>query len=146
MLLPTRKAYCLTLGDRCVYEPAKPFTSGDGAPLAGIDGILTFLLRSFVSVLWKKNEESENYEFAPFLARGLSYYTGTIFEVEVEGYDAGSVAGGGRYDLILIGAQRLRELKRQHREDTSRYVTCVDALIEVQNGQVNLTDYLAKVK
>ena len=55
-------------------------------------------------------------------------------------------AGGGRYDLILIAAQRLRELKRIHRENTSRYVTCVDALIEVQNGQVALADYLAKVK
>ncbi len=55
-------------------------------------------------------------------------------------------AGGGRYDMILIAAQRLRELKRIHREDTSRYVTCVDALHEIQAGQVNLVDYLAKVK
>lgn len=55
-------------------------------------------------------------------------------------------AGGGRYDLILIAAQRLRELKRVHREDTTRYVTPVDALMEVQAGQVNLEDYLAKVK
>lgn len=54
-------------------------------------------------------------------------------------------AGGGRYDLVLIGAQRLRELKRQHRE-SGRYVTPVDALIEIQAGQVNLADYLAKVK
>lgn len=55
-------------------------------------------------------------------------------------------AGGGRYDMVLIGAQRLRELKRIHREDTSRYVTCVDALNEIESGQVNLVDYLAKVK
>lgn len=55
-------------------------------------------------------------------------------------------AGGGRYDMVLIGAQRLRELKRIHREDTSRYVTCVDALLEIQAGQVSLVDYLAKVK
>lgn len=55
-------------------------------------------------------------------------------------------AGGGRYDLILIAAQRLRELKRQHREDVNRYVTCVDALLEVQSGQVDLSDYLAKIK
>ena len=55
-------------------------------------------------------------------------------------------AGGGRYDMVLIGAQRLRELKRQHREDPTRYVTCVDALKEIQSGQVNLADYLAKVK
>jgi hypothetical protein len=55
-------------------------------------------------------------------------------------------AGGGRYDMVLIGAQRLRELKRIHREDNSRYVTCVDALHEIQAGQVGLADYLAKVK
>ena len=53
---------------------------------------------------------------------------------------------GGRYDLVLVAAQRLRELKRQHRDDPTRYVTCVDALTEVQNGQVKLEDYLAKVK
>jgi hypothetical protein len=55
-------------------------------------------------------------------------------------------AGGGRYDMVLIGAQLLRELKRIHREDTNRYVTCVDALHEIQAGQVSLVDYLAKVK
>ena len=54
-------------------------------------------------------------------------------------------AGGGRYDLVLVAAQRLRELKRQHRED-NKYVTAVDALLEVQAGQVNIVDYLAKVK
>jgi DNA-directed RNA polymerase subunit K/omega len=54
-------------------------------------------------------------------------------------------AGGGRYDLILIAAQRLRELKRQHRED-NKYITCIDALKEIQEGRVNLADYLAKVK
>ena len=54
-------------------------------------------------------------------------------------------AGGGRYDLVLIAAQRLRELKRQHRED-NKYVTAIDALLEVQGGQINLIDYLAKVK
>lgn len=54
-------------------------------------------------------------------------------------------SGGGRYDLILVAAQRLRELKRLHRED-NKYVTCIDALFEIQSGQVNLADYLAKVK
>lgn len=43
----------------------------------------------------------DNFEFAPFLARGLDYYTGTIFEIEIEGYDAGSVCGGGRYDNLI---------------------------------------------
>lgn len=40
-------------------------------------------------------------QFSPFLARGLDYYTGMIFEVKIEGYDAGSVAGGGRYDNLV---------------------------------------------
>ncbi len=40
-------------------------------------------------------------EFDPTLARGLDYYTGMIFEVEIEGYSAGSVAGGGRYDNLI---------------------------------------------
>lgn len=45
--------------------------------------------------------EETQYKFDPTLARGLDYYTGTIFEVIVEGYDVGSVAGGGRYDELI---------------------------------------------
>ncbi len=40
-------------------------------------------------------------EFLPTLARGLDYYTGLIFEVEVDGYQVGSIAGGGRYDNLI---------------------------------------------
>jgi len=32
------------------------------------------------------------------LARGLNYYTGTIFEVKAKGVEMGSIGGGGRYD------------------------------------------------
>lgn len=39
--------------------------------------------------------------FDATLARGLNYYTGMIFEIEVEGYEAGSVSGGGRYDKLI---------------------------------------------
>ena len=39
--------------------------------------------------------------FEPTLARGLDYYTGIIIEVEIEGFDAGSVGGGGRYDDLI---------------------------------------------
>lgn len=38
--------------------------------------------------------------FDPTLVRGMSYYTGTIFEVQMEGF-GGSVAGGGRYDKMI---------------------------------------------
>ena len=39
-------------------------------------------------------------QFDPTLVRGMSYYTGTIFEVTVDGFP-GSVAGGGRYDRMV---------------------------------------------
>jgi histidyl-tRNA synthetase len=38
-------------------------------------------------------------QFTPRLARGLSYYTGAIMEVAVEGI--GSLGGGGRYDGLI---------------------------------------------
>ena len=41
-----------------------------------------------------------NLEFDISLARGLSYYTGTIFEVKVNNVNIGSVSGGGRYDNL----------------------------------------------
>lgn len=37
-------------------------------------------------------------EFDPRLARGLDYYTGTIFEVNANDIEIGSICGGGRYD------------------------------------------------
>jgi histidyl-tRNA synthetase len=45
-----------------------------------------------------------NYDGIPLLAldltlaRGLNYYTGTIFEVKAQGVRMGSIGGGGRYD------------------------------------------------
>lgn len=39
--------------------------------------------------------------YTPTLARGLDYYTGMILEVVIEGYERGSVGGGGRYDGLL---------------------------------------------
>jgi histidyl-tRNA synthetase len=38
--------------------------------------------------------------YAPVLARGLSYYTGTVFEVVHEGLEA-TIAAGGRYDGLI---------------------------------------------
>ncbi|CAN5728548.1 histidine--tRNA ligase [soil metagenome] len=38
--------------------------------------------------------------FDPTLARGLSYYTGCIFEVKVNNVSIGSISGGGRYDNL----------------------------------------------
>ncbi len=43
---------------------------------------------------------AERVEFTPRLVRGLSYYTGPIWEVVAPGVP-GSIAGGGRYDHLI---------------------------------------------
>lgn len=45
--------------------------------------------------------QGKDVRFSPFLARGLDYYTSSIFEVKVPAYSAGSLAGGGRYDKLI---------------------------------------------
>jgi histidyl-tRNA synthetase len=45
----------------------------------------------------------ENVSFEPSLARGLSYYTGIIFEVRMRDGSIGSISGGGRYDDLTGG-------------------------------------------
>ena len=52
---------------------------------------------------------------------------------------------GGRYSLIIAASQRLRELRRQHKEG-GRYVTTIDALKDIESGSLNVRDYLVKVK
>ena len=57
-----------------------------------------------------KDFNFENYEFDPSIIRGLEYYTGVIFEVnlkyEIKNYKGqviqfGSIGGGGRYDNLV---------------------------------------------
>ncbi len=53
--------------------------------------------------------KNANFEilFDPTLVRGMSYYTGPIFEISIDGF-GGSVGGGGRYDEMIgrfTGAQ-----------------------------------------
>jgi len=44
--------------------------------------------------------ENAQIDIDPTLARGLSYYTGAIFEVKANGVSIGSISGGGRYDNL----------------------------------------------
>lgn len=57
-------------------------------------------LKEVFEVLAAFGEGEEHVGFDLVLARGLSYYTGAIFEVKVNGVSIGSVAGGGRYDNL----------------------------------------------
>jgi histidyl-tRNA synthetase len=50
--------------------------------------------------LCKGTSAERHLRFEPSLARGLSYYTGAIFEIKVEDL-AGSLGGGGRYDNLI---------------------------------------------
>ena len=56
-------------------------------------------LKSLLDLI-KQTPAKGRIEIDPFLARGLSYYTGSIFEITVPGL-AGSLGGGGRYDNLV---------------------------------------------
>jgi histidyl-tRNA synthetase len=45
--------------------------------------------------------DKKRLSFQARLARGLDYYTSTIFEIKIKDYKAGSVLGGGRYDKLI---------------------------------------------
>jgi len=46
-------------------------------------------------------KENKDFVFEPTLARGLDYYTSTIFELTSSDYKSGSLGGGGRYDNLI---------------------------------------------
>ena len=47
-------------------------------------------------------KDGQDYVFNPFLARGLNYYTSTIFELKLDKTPGSlSVGGGGRYDNLI---------------------------------------------
>jgi len=63
---------------------------------AGLQGISE--MKQIIGFLQDMELENHHLVFDPLLARGLSYYTGTILEVKVNNVNIGSVSGGGRYD------------------------------------------------
>jgi DNA-directed RNA polymerase subunit K/omega len=68
---------------------------------------------------------------------------GTVIDTE----KCRALAGNNQFDLVLVAAQRMRELKsREKASGTGVYITAVDALMEIQNGQLKMEDYLGKIK
>lgn len=57
-------------------------------------------LQEVLNLLKSYSADDTHVEFDTTLARGLSYYTGCIFEVKINGVQIGSVSGGGRYDNL----------------------------------------------
>jgi len=69
-------------------------SAGEGDGAAGARALVELL------EIVANGPAGEHVAFDPTLARGLSYYTGPIFEVACEGL-AGSLGGGGRYDDLI---------------------------------------------
>ena len=60
------------------------------------------LTKIFEELKIKGFKENVDFVFNPFLARGLDYYTSTIFELKLDKTSGGlSVGGGGRYDNLI---------------------------------------------
>jgi histidyl-tRNA synthetase len=57
-------------------------------------------VRDVLDLLDQYGQKHEHVDFDLSLARGLSYYTGCIFEVKINDVAIGSVSGGGRYDNL----------------------------------------------
>lgn len=76
-------------------EFLKTFLKDSPTGLKGVEE-----LEEVFGILEKMGENLDHVDFDIMLARGLSYYTGAIFEVKVYGVSIGSVSGGGRYDNL----------------------------------------------
>lgn len=93
-------------------EKLSPLVNYDGDESGKLEFLRTFLQSSVVGLegvreleetfelLGKMGENLKHVELDMVLARGLSYYTGAIFEVKVNHVSIGSVSGGGRYDNL----------------------------------------------
>jgi histidyl-tRNA synthetase len=82
-------------GNREKIEFLKTFLTKSEIGLKGIAE-----LEEVFSLLQNYGENEAHVDFDVVLARGLTYYTGAIFEVKVHGVSIGSVSGGGRYDNL----------------------------------------------
>jgi histidyl-tRNA synthetase len=79
-----------------VLEALSDALAGDDRAQAALEN-----LRAIVHHLVEMGVPPEQFAIAPQLARGLSYYTGSVFESVIENPPMGSLLGGGRYDELV---------------------------------------------
>ncbi|MCR5337194.1 MAG: histidine--tRNA ligase [Lachnospiraceae bacterium] len=65
-----------------------------------LDGEVSDNLSQIMTSVLAAGQEGFEIAFDPTLVRGMGYYTGTIFEIEMADFGS-SVAGGGRYDKMV---------------------------------------------
>ncbi|MBU1651830.1 histidine--tRNA ligase, partial [bacterium] len=94
----------------------------------------------------------ESLSFTHYLARGLDYYTGPIFETIVEEPKIGSITGGGRYDQLIgmfsgqdipatgttIGIERIFDVMRELHLFDAEIDAPVQALVAVFSKETRL--------
>ena len=116
-------------------------------------------LEMIISCVEQEKEADFRMKFDPTLVRGMSYYTGTIFEISMDEF-GGSVGGGGRYDKMIgkftgqdtpavgfsIGFERIVMLllERGYQVPTSRPKKAY--LLEKKISQEKLLEVLEKAK
>lgn len=79
-----------------VLEALAEQLADDGRAMAALEN-----LRAIIAGLNQMGVPPERYKVAPRLARGLSYYTGLVFEAITPHWPEGSLLGGGRYDELV---------------------------------------------
>ena len=124
-----------------------------------LDSEIADNLETIITSVDKTKTANFKMSFDPTLVRGMSYYTGPIFEISMDEF-GGSVGGGGRYDEMIgrftgnatpacgfsIGFERIimllleREFKVPHKAGRTAY------LIEKNMPQDKLADILEKAK
>jgi DNA-directed RNA polymerase subunit K/omega len=57
-------------------------------------------------------------------------------------------AGGNKFNLVLMASARARELAKQHIHDgkTEQFNAPVTALLEFNSGEINVKNYMRKIK
>ncbi|MBI3980938.1 histidine--tRNA ligase [Candidatus Microgenomates bacterium] len=92
------------IGDQAVIEELKKMGRKNAAEIFTLlkNTQPTPRIKKIFTALEKEGfSEKKDFLFVPYMARGLDYYTSTIFEVKVESYTSSSLAGGGRYDKLI---------------------------------------------
>ncbi len=94
-ILKLQPIYDITQNQETIFESLRSWLQGSEIGLKGIDELerVWQLVAGFGLI-------NPQIEFDATLARGLSYYTGAIFEVKANGLVMGSISGGGRYDNL----------------------------------------------
>lgn len=107
---------------------------------------------AIIACLRKMINKGVRLVYNPALVRGMAYYTGTIFEINITGYNF-SIAGGGRYDEMIgkfcgqniaacgfsIGFERIITILQDNAKcNNNRNKKCIAVLIDksISSGRI----------